>query len=159
MRATRAELGRYVSGVASRLWTLGAELAVPEIQADPAGNLAFTIEARLPDAGRPQHALVRIRELWQRSGADWQRAGYLYDLVDHPRGRRRAYHLHDADAFRSAHDVVVHEHCEETLGTADCDHYAGEPVPDAYRGAELLLLAWSQDEGLGCADLRCLDGG
>lgn len=157
MRATRAQLGGYVSKVATKLWSLGAELATPELATDPHGNLAFLIEARLPDSGTPQQALVRIQELWRPAGAEWQRQEYTYDLVDHPRARRRAYHLHDADSFRSAYDVVVHEHCEEVLGSADCNHYYGDPIADAYHGVELLLLAWTEDDVLGCEDLLCLD--
>ena len=132
-------------------------MAEPAIETDRHANVAFLIEARLPDSGMPQQALVRIRELWTPTGGDWERDEYAYDLVDHPRTRRRAYHLHNPDDFRSAYDVVVHEHCEEDLGAPRCAHYYGEPVADAYRGVELLLLAWTEDDSLGCGDLRCLD--
>lgn len=157
MRATRAQLRRYVADVATELWSLGADLAgEPETLEDATGSLRITVQARLPDAGIPQGALIRIDETWRRRGSEWERDEYAYELVDHPRQRRRAFHLHDAAHFAAIHHVLVHEHCEETLGSSTCHHYAGEPVSDAYAGVDRLLLAWT-DDPLGCDDLRCLD--
>ena len=157
MRATRAQLKRYVVDLATRLWTMGADLdAEPYLVPDERGALVFEITASLPDSGVPDRALLSVSERWSVVGREFERTEYAYDLVDHPRHRRRAYHLHDADRFVAAFDVAVHEHCEERLGQPTCDHYAGDPVSDAYRGIDLLMLAWT-GEPLGCGQLRCLD--
>ena len=157
MRANRSQLKRYVSDLAVKLWSLGAELeGEPELVEDSAGNLGFSIAARMPDSGTPQHALLSVDEIWTPRGAGWERSEYAYDLIDYARDRRRAYHLHDAERFASAYDVLVHEHCEAILGAPDCSHYYGEPVTDGYSGVDLLLLAWT-DDSLDCSALRCLD--
>lgn len=156
MRATRAHLRRYVNDVATKLWSLGADLdGEPEALQDASGALRITVRARLPDAGIPRQALIRIDETWRRHGSEWERDEYAYELVDHPRRRRRAFHRHDAAHFAATHDVLVHEHCEEALGSPTCGHYAGDPVIDAYVGVDLLLLAWT-DDALDCDELRCL---
>jgi len=135
---------------------MGADLdAEPELIQDAAGTLAFTITARLPDAGLRDAAEAIVAERWSAAGAEYERTEYSYDLIDRPRLRRRAYHLHNADRFLAAYDVTVHEHCEERMGQPACNHYAGDPVRDGYRGIDLLVLAWT-DEPLGCDRLRCL---
>lgn len=135
---------------------MGADLdGEPELVEGSSGGLSFDIWASLPDAGVPDRALVSVNERWSPCGAEFERTAYEYDLVDHPRGRRRAYHLHDPEHFLAAFDVVVHEHCEDLLAKPLCDHYYGEPVLDGYRGIELLMLAWTEDR-LGCDQLRCL---
>lgn len=103
-------------------------------------------------------ALLSVEEVWSQIGGGWERIECAYELVDRPRNRRRAYHLHSAEYFRAAYDVVVHEHCEEILGDPDCSHFYGEPVIDGFRGIELLMLAWTE-EPLGCGLLRCLEVG
>lgn len=156
MRATRSQLDRYVRNVAGKLWSFGAELdGGPELLDDGVA-LQFEVRASLPDSGIPQQALLRVTESWRSRGAEWERGEYAYDLIDHPRSRRRAFHLHDKDLFAAAYDVLVHQHCEEELGSAECEHYLGDPVPDAYRGVELLLLTWT-DDALGLDGLQCAE--
>lgn len=135
---------------------MGADLdGEPALVEDDNGRLSFRITASLPDSGIPDRALVSIGERWASVGDECERFEYGYDLVDHPRHRRRAFHRHDAEQFLAAYDVAVHEHCEEVLGAPTCDHYAGDPVLDAYRGIDLLMRAWT-DEPLGCSELGCL---
>lgn len=156
MRATRSHLVRHAADLATRLWTMGADLdGDPVMTVKDDGTMTFRMDASLPDSGIPDRALLTVREEWRSIGREFERVAYAYELIDHPRRRRRAFHRHDTDRFLAVHDVAVHEHCEETLGLPACDHYAGDPVPDGYRGIELLLLAWT-DEPLGCNGLRCL---
>lgn len=137
---------------------MGADVqGEPELLVDRNGALGYHLQALLPDSGTPDNALLHVEEVWRQAGDDWERIEYAYELVDLPRNRRRAYHLHYADYFQAAYDVIVHEHCEEILGSPACSHYFGEPVTDGYRGIELLMLAWTE-EPLGCALLRCLEG-
>lgn len=136
---------------------MGADLeAEPELTYEQEGSLSFRITASLPDSGIPDQALMDLAERWIPAGAEYERVEYGYDLIDHPRNRRRAYHRHDVPHFLSAFDVAVHEHCEELLREPTCNHYAGDPVLDAYAGTDLLMRAWT-DGPLGCSELRCLD--
>lgn len=145
-----------MADLATRLWTMGADLdGEPDLAEDDSGALSFDITASLPDSGVPDRALLSIGERWSAVGREYERTGYEYELIDHPKARRRAYHLHDADRLLAAFDVAVHQHCEERFGQPTCDHYYGEPVADGYRGIELLMLAWT-DEPLGCEQLHCL---
>jgi hypothetical protein len=54
-------------------------------------------------------------------------------------------------------DVVVHEHCEQPIGTVECAHYEGSPVRDAFAAVVALVDAWIADPPE-CSDVRCLDG-
>ena len=156
MRANRNQLTRYVAGLATRLWSMGADLdGEPALVVSGGGAISFSITASLPDSGIPDRARITIGERWAPAGREFERTGYAYDLVDYPRDRRRAFHRHDADRFLVAYDVAVHEHCEERLGQPTCDQYFGNPVVDGYRGIDLLMLAWTDDR-LGCERLICL---
>ncbi|HET7026101.1 MAG TPA: hypothetical protein VFI28_00260 [Candidatus Limnocylindrales bacterium] len=91
-----------------------------------------------------------------RIGADtFERAEYVYELLDHERNIRRAFHPHDAEAFIRRFQVVVHEHCEHPIGSSVCDHYEGSPVRDAFAGVRLLVDAWA-GETPDCSALVCL---
>ena len=97
-----------------------------------------------------------MAELWELDGPeDYRRREYVYDLVEHPLARRRAFHGHDPEHFARSFSVLVHEHCEEVLGQPACDHYYGLPV-DAYEAIRRFASMWGQREPLGCADLRCM---
>ncbi len=52
--------------------------------------------------------------------------------------------------------VVVHEHCEERLGSRGCLHYAGLPIVDGYEGVRRLLAIWTDPTGISCSGLECL---
>ena len=158
MRASRAQLISYVSGLATYLVRIGAELrGQPTLDRYDGGILGFDIEAALPGTGAPGPAEIRLSETWRPRNAILERDEYEYELVDHERGRRRAYHRHDAEAFLRRTETTIHEHCEEILGQPTCDHYVGLPVRDGYRALERILIAWTEPDNLGCAGLDCMD--
>lgn len=155
MRASRRQLEAYLTDLAGHLWSLGADLTEPELLEAGDDVVGFELAGELPGAGVPKPGVIILRERWRTVGDELERIEYGYELIDHPRERRRAYHLHDVEAYRAAYDVLVHEHCEEPMGTIVCHHYYGEPVTDGYAAFRLLYLAWS-DESMGCDELRCL---
>lgn len=151
-------LDLYIRGLAKDMSTRGFDVpaAIPA-EADLAGYLAFTIVGHIPDPDASLAAEMRIAEIWRPVLSDrWERAEYAYDLIDRPLGRRRAYHLHDADAARAVLGVAAHEHCEEILGAPTCDHYRGLELGDGHQGIDLLDAAWVRPGNLGCAAMVCL---
>ena len=76
--------------------------------------------------------------------------------MDHPLGRRRAFHRHDPDHFAREFGVLVHEHCEEELGAETCSHYFGLPV-DGFEAIRRFTALWGQPTELACSDLRCME--
>lgn len=150
----RARLNQYVIGLAIYLYRVGAKLQGDQHVGvdESSGWLRLSVVGILPGP-----AELNIAEQWEPAGRGrWRRAGYLYDLIDRERLRRRALHWHDAGWFVRHHQVAVHEHCEEVLGTAVCPHYAGLPLLSAHAGIDRLLAAWVSPDPLGCADLLCL---
>ena len=158
MRAGRAQLTSYVTGLATYLIRVGCELrSQPTLDVYDGGALGFDIEAALPGTGSPMAADIRLSETWRPGGTVFDRDEYEYELVDRERRRRRAYHRHDAQAFLRRTETAIHEHCEEVLGRPECDHYSGLPVRDGYDAIERLLIAWTEPGKLGCAGLDCMD--
>lgn len=151
-------LNQYVVGLAKALDTRGFEIeGGPVAEFDPTGHVAYSVVGVLdePDGGRTEIILDEIwRPLPERR---WERREYTYDLVDRPRQRRRAFHLHDRELAEAALRTVVHEHCEERIGQPAGPHYLGRELPDGYRAIDLLLAAWLEPGDLGCASLICLD--
>ncbi|MDQ3476194.1 MAG: hypothetical protein M3492_07650, partial [Actinomycetota bacterium] len=121
-------------------------------------SLSFELRGFLPDAHQPPRSVLELREVWQptESGV-LERRDYAYELLDQERGYRRAFHLHDRDWFADHFDVVVHEHCEQPIGTAPRDHVAGHPVRDGFRAAELLMAIWVDPVVPDSAALPCLE--
>ncbi len=158
MRASRAQLISYVSGLTTYLIRVGSELrSQPTLDIYDDGVLGFDIEAALPGAGAPRPAEIRLSETWRPRGAVFERDEYEYELVDRERGRRRAYHRHDSETFLRRTETAIHEHCEEILGQPTCDHYVGLPVRDGYEAVERILIAWTEPGKLGCSVLDCMD--
>ena len=155
-RTTSPAWRSFWSATASS-WICGpdGDLALEE---SPSGSLAFELRGFLPDGRQPPKAVLEVREVWGRVEADaFERRGYAYELLDHERGFRRAFHLHDADVFVRRYAVVVHEHCERPIGIAPCTHVSGGPVRDAYRAVELLMGIWVDPSIPDCATLPCLE--
>ncbi len=152
-------LSEYVSGIAKATYSRGFELpASPIIEIDRADFLSFSISGSLPDPAATEAAEVRLDEIWRPlPDQRWARREYTYDLIDRPRLRRRAFHLHDRDLAEATLGVAVHEHCEETLGQPTCAHYLGRELPNGYVALELLMAAWVEPGPLDCEGLRCLD--
>lgn len=154
------ELARYAERLVLHVETTGADVTPqPELQfARRQGLARVEVRAELPGAGLPRQSRIELREIWRRGDRnDWELDGYAYDLIDHERRRRRAFHLHDRDFFIRRYRTVVHEHCEEEIGSADCAHFAGTPIRDGHDAIDRLLDVWTDDAALGCADLECLD--
>lgn len=163
MQLTDDGLDAYVAAVAGLLERYGASLEVDAlgvvIEETPLGNAAFQLRGFLPGGPQPATSVVEIREVWNRSSVDLlERSEYEYELLDHERGFRRAWHLHDRDFFIARYQVVVHEHCERPIGIAPCPHVEGSPVRDAFAGVMRLIAAWTDPELPACGSLPCLDG-
>jgi PAS domain-containing protein len=160
-----AALEDYLADVAQLLERYGVVLDVaPDadivLDETPTGALAFELRGFLPHGREPPRSVLGVRELWRPvSEGTYQRSEYEYELLDHDRGYRRAFHLHDRDLFVRRFQVVVHEHCEQPIGSPACGHYAGPPVRDAFAGVELLVGTWVDPDDPDCGALACLDEG
>lgn len=163
MRLTASGLEAYLGRVVLLLERYGVVLDAPPdgdivLSESPRGALSFELRGFLPDGRQPASSVLEIREVWQPDADDEvERWEYEYELLDHERSVRHGFHLHDRDDFVRRFHVVVHEHCEQPIGTAPCPHLAGSPVRDAFQGAELLMDAWVSPSIPDCADLPCLD--
>lgn len=157
MSSSAPQLSRYVGGLTVYLRNFGAAVPEPELQPYDSGDIGFELEATLPGSNIPRPALVLAGEIWQPAGRRlYERVEYRYDLIEYPVNRRRAFHMHDPEAFRRHAGVLVHEHCEESLGDPACDHYFGLPFQTGYDALNALLSAWGQPGPLGCSRLRCM---
>jgi len=152
-------LNQYVIGLAKALDTRGFEVAGgPVAEVGATGHVAYSIVGILDEAGAAGRTEISLDEIWRPlSERRWERREYAYDLLDRARRRRRAFHLHDRELSEAALRTVVHEHCEEVLGEAACEHYLGRELPDGYQAIELLMAAWVDPGHLGCAQLVCLE--
>jgi len=154
---TLGELQNHLGTLATILWNYGATFAVPTLdQYEDTGNVGFEFTAELPGSDSPQPAIIKLSEIWTAIHRDdFIRREYEYDFVEYPLNRRRAFHCHHPEAFAREFNVLVHEHCEEVLGSATCGHYYGLPV-DGYQAVRRLTTVWGQPEPLGCAGLPCI---
>jgi len=163
VRLSGSALEDYLADVVELLERYGAlvdEDPQPFINASPSGTRWFELRAGLPDGRVPSRSAIGVREAWQPVAADaFERREYEYELLDRDRDYRRAFHLHDREVFARFFDVVVHEHCEQPIGTSTCDHYAGQPVGDAFAGVEALVGTWVDPNEPNCGALTCLDAG
>ena len=161
MRFAPAELDAYVADLAELAERYGITLTLSDdeslsIETEPGGGRRFNIVGSLPDGRRPPQATVQIAEKWQAVDDAYERSAYRYELIDHQRGYRRAFHRHDDQWFVSRFGVVVHEHCESPIGETRCPHHFGPPIADAFKGIEALMSAWVADSP-DCDDLPCLE--
>ncbi len=163
MLLTAGGLEEYLANAADLLERFGVALDLRpdedlDLDESPSGSLSFELRGFLPDGRNPPRAVLEVREIWQPApGNAFTRTEYEFELLDHERGFRRAFHLHDAEAFVRRFQVVVHEHCEGPIGSAPCAHMAGYPVRDVFRGVELLVDAWIDSQTPDCAVLPCLE--
>jgi len=126
------------------------------VQADD-GSLGFELIGSLPDGREPALSTLEVRERFRPVTADiFERDRYEYELIEHERDYRRAFHLHDPAWFEERYLVVVHEHCERPIATAPWDHYQAPPIRDGYAGVVALIDAWT-GEPPDCSLLLCLD--
>jgi hypothetical protein len=145
-------LERY--GVAIRKPAPGENLEI--LEADD-GSLSFELIGSLPDGRQPALSTLEVRERFAPIGGDrFERDRYEYELLDHERNVRRAFHLHDPEWFERRYLVVVHEHCENPINQVACAHYQGSPIRDGFAGIVMLIDAWS---GMppDCSELPCLE--
>jgi hypothetical protein len=157
------EVDDYASRVVELLERYGVVLTKPatgeriEILEADDGSLSFELIGSLPDGRQLALSTLEMRE-WFGPIADdrFERGGYEYELLDHERDFRRAFHLHDPAWFEHTYLVLVHEHCERPVKHAACAHYQGSPVRDGYAGVVALFDAWT-DEPPVCSELRCLE--
>jgi hypothetical protein len=155
-RSTLLDIRRHAATLSTILWNHGADVTGPFVDRFEARTVVVTVSAHLPGPAVPAATEVMLQEVWEPvTGGRYQRVEYAYDLIDHPWGRRRAFHAHDVRQFIAEFDVVTHEHCEEQLGAPACEHYFGLPV-DAYDAVRRFTMIWGRPDPLGCADLRCM---
>jgi hypothetical protein len=164
VQLTGDELESYLASTALLLERYGVVLDLEEDEAlaleeSHTGRLSFSVRGFLPDGRQPPQAIVQVREIWRLTTANgpYERTDYAYELLDHERNDRRAFHLHDPDVFVRRHDVVVHEHCERPIGSAPCAHVSGFPVRDAFAGVERLIDVWLEPRLPDCDGLPCLE--
>jgi hypothetical protein len=154
--ATLDQLRRYLGGLTVYLRNVGATVPEPTLDRYHSGEVGFELVAALPGPDIPAPATIELDEIWTPAGERYERTEYAYDLIEHPFDRRRAFHAHDTATFAARFGVLVHEHCEETLGRPTCGHYYGFPVTDGYEALDRLLAIWSLPSPLGCSGLRCI---
>lgn len=162
MRLTSDGLDAYVADLAELAERYGITLDLPEdgtlaVEIERDGSRRFQLVGFLPDGRQPPKAVADVRERW-RPGSDdlLERSGYRYELIDHERDHRRAFHRHDDRAFERRFGVVVHEHCESPIGDAPCPHMFGPPVRDGCQAIVTLMSTWVGDPP-DCRTLRCLE--
>lgn len=147
------ELDAYAAGLTARVHSTGAEVESTLTYGQDGGSAQLELIGHLPGG-----ASLVVKERWLRTFHDrqWEPSGYIYELLDVERGFRRGWHMHNPNWFARRHRVIVHEHCEQPIGTVACDHYAGVPVPNGWAGVDLAMKAWLV-EFEGCAGLVCLE--
>jgi hypothetical protein len=154
--ATLDQLRVYLGRLAATLWNYGGEFPQPTLDPYTDGSVGFSFEAVLAGALTPRPTVIKLAEVWEpvRPG-EYARVEYAYDFIEHPMGRRRAFHRHDEEHFLRRFGVAVHEHCEEVLAHPTCDHYAGLPI-GGDEAIRRFMLVWGQAGPLGCSQLPCL---
>ena len=136
--------------------SLGPEEAIA-IEESPSAAVSFAVRGFLPDRRQPPLSVLAVREKWLPIGRDaYERWEYEYELLDHERRFRRAFHLHDAEYFVRRFYVAVHEHCERPIGVISCAHYEGSPIRDGLHAVEALVAVWADSTVLDCSAMRCL---
>jgi hypothetical protein len=157
------DLEDYLSRLAEHLERYGVVLDLEDtaplgLDESPTGVMSFQIRGFLPDGRMPQLSIIEVRERWRRLAQDRvERSEYEFELIDHERGYRRAFHLHDGEYFVRRYQVVAHGHCEEPIGTSPCAHFADSPVRDGYRGVDRLMETWIDPSPPDCSKVDCLE--
>jgi hypothetical protein len=153
----------YLADLVERIERLAVAVLPPndadeiELGREDDGSLVIDLDCRPPLPRRSADVEIEIFERWRPIEHDrYERVDYKYEIRHHELGYRRAFHRHDAEHFLRAFDVVTHEHCEATLGSATCDHYSGDPVADATDGFRRVYELWLTDERPDCSTLPCL---
>lgn len=153
---TLYELRGHLGTLAAILWNYGATFAVPTLDRYDSGEVGFSFSADLPGSATPKPAVIKMAEIWAPERPDdFSRREYAYDFIDYPLDRRRAFHGHDPDYFAREFQVLVHEHCEEHLGSPACNHYYGLPM-SGFEAIRRFASIWGQPTQLGCARLHCI---
>ena len=156
MTATRLELREHLGLLSTILWNYGADFPVPTLDDYDSGEVGLSLSAALPGSTTPRPSVINLAEIWEPIRADaFNRVEYAYDFIDFPFACRRAFHGHDPAHFAREHGVLIHEHCEEQLGSPDCGHYLGLPI-NAFEAIRQFASLWGQPGQLGCAGLRCM---
>jgi hypothetical protein len=155
--ATVLEVREYLGTLSTILRNYGATFPVPTLDDFGAGEMGFNVVAELPGASVPKPAEIKLAEIWAPAASGGLgRLEYEYDFIEYPLARRRAFHSHDPAWFAREFGVLVHEHCEEKLGSPACDHYFGLPM-DGFEAIRQFAALWGQDTLLGCRNLRCME--
>jgi dihydrofolate reductase len=139
----------YLSRVAELLERYGVVLDLEPtaplvLEESPSGAMSFALRGFLPDGRTPPLAVLEIRERWRRLGPDQvERWEYEFELLDHERGVRRAFHLHHADEFiRRFHPDEDRRGGFDRGGwtASHFDDETGKVVTSVFERADALLL-------------------
>ncbi|NJD30006.1 MAG: hypothetical protein FIA92_17140 [Chloroflexi bacterium] len=142
--------------MATTLWSIGAEVPVPELIEYDGEELAFAFGALLPGPQSPRAPEIWLGERWTAvEQDDYRLTSYVYEFIERALDRRQAFHRHDEDWFLDRYAVTVHQHCEEVIGEPVCSHYFGLPI-DPFEAVHRFFVQWGQPGPLGCAELRCM---
>jgi len=119
---------------------------VPAVKIDETDLLSFSIVGFLLDRDHAEATELSLDEIWRPiPNRRWERREYTYDLIDRPRNRRRAFHLHDRERGQFRFGTAVHEHCEGDPRRADVPSLPWAGVTERIHGAG------SVDSGVGRA--------
>lgn len=109
------------------------------------------IEAHAGGASGEAEATFRYAEWWRRDGRGWRLDKYRYDYVDHVRGGRLAYHLHDLPGTHAA----THAHCGSSAGSAAVAHFRAYEV-DLLEAHDEFVTLFASGTPIDCSGLRPL---
>lgn len=155
--ASVLEVRQYLGTLSAILWNYGATFPVPTLDEYGVDEIGFSFRAELPGTATPSPGEIKLAEIWAPAQSDELiRLEYEYDFIEYPLTRRRAFHGHNPDHFAREFGVLVHEHCEEELGSPACDHYYGLPV-NGFEAIRRFAAIWGQTVQLGCTSLRCME--
>jgi hypothetical protein len=162
IEATTDELLAYLADVVERAERYGATVQPPDRETVAwlrgGDDLIMDLLVYPPVGRRSRGVEITLQERWRpRSPDRWELTEYGYELRNQELDYRRAFHQHDVEHFVRAFGVVVHEHCEASMGNAACGHYGGEPCRGALDGLERLYVVWTGGTKPDCARLRCLE--
>ena len=115
MRLPAADILEYAADLVALLERSGVEVVGPgmpdpiEVDRTASGAIALAIAGQLPGWGDTRPASLLVRETFAPAGVNaLERTSYAFELIDHGRSLRRAFHQHDTAWFARNHLVVVH---------------------------------------------------
>ena len=97
MRLNARELESYALDLIALVERYGIDVDFPAtdravVEESEAGERVLVITGALPSSAATR-SFVGVSEMWSPVGSEaFERSSYLYELIDHDRGYRRAFH-------------------------------------------------------------------